>query len=101
MWILTLWEYHASIQWEALIIIQVFLESLTQDGMRDAVDLGNSLACEHNSASSLEQSSSSAYIMATELIMIVAANIMSSSLWCILLSAVLCTLAYLNLKIIL
>lgn len=62
--------------------------------MSDVVDLGNSLACEHNFASSLEQSSGSPYVKATELVIIAHANIMNSSLlWGILLSAVLCTLA--------
>lgn len=60
-------------------------------------DVGNSLASEHNFASSLEQSSASAYVKATELIIIAHANITNSLLWGILLSAVLCTVAYLNL----
>lgn len=68
--------------------------------MSDVDDVGNSLACEHNFASSLEQSSACAYVKATELIIIAHTNIMNSSLlWGILLSTVLCTVAYLNLII--
>lgn len=66
--------------------------------MKDIIDLGDSLACKHYS-SSLKQSSTSAYVKTIELI-IAAAIIMSASLlWGILPSALLYTLAYLNLTI--